>query len=54
MLFNIFTNDLFLISLDSEIWNFADDYTIFADGNELHEIATVQANCWNDSRAMAW
>ena len=44
MLFNIFINDLFLISLDSEICNFADDNTIFSRGNELHEIVTVLEN----------
>ena len=44
MLFNIFINDLFLISLDSEICNFADDNTIFSCGNELHKIATVLEN----------
>ena len=36
MLFNISINDLFLISLDSEICKFADDNTIFSCGNELH------------------
>ena len=41
MLFNIFINDLFLLSLDSEICNFADDNTIFSCGNELHEIVTA-------------
>ena len=44
MLFNIFINDLFLISLDSEICNFADGNTIFSCGNELHEIMTVLEN----------
>ena len=44
MLFNIFMNDLFLITLDSEICNFADDSTIFSCGNDLHEIVTVLEN----------
>ena len=44
MPFNIFINDLFLISLDSEICNFADDNTIFSCGHELHEIVTVLEN----------
>ena len=44
MLFNIFINDMFLISLDSEICNFADDNTIFSCGNELHEIVTALEN----------
>ena len=44
MLFNIFINDLFLISLDSEIYNFSDDNTIFSCGNELHEIVTALKN----------
>ena len=58
MLFNIFVNDLFLISLDSEICNVADDGTIFSCGKELHEIVTVLENdlsiCWNGSNAMVW
>ena len=44
MLFNIFINDLFLISLDSEIGNFADDNIIFSCENELHEIVTALEN----------
>ena len=52
MLFNIFLNDLFLISLDSEICNFADDNTIFSCGNELHEIVTALDN--NLSILLEW
>ena len=44
MLFNSFINDLFLISLDSEICNFADDNTNFSCAIELHEIVTVLEN----------
>ena len=44
MLFKIFINDLFLISLDSEICNFADYNAIFSCGNELHELVTVLEN----------
>ena len=44
MLFNIFINDLFLIDVDSEVCNFADDNTIFSCGNELHEIVTALEN----------
>ena len=38
MLFNIFDNYLLLISLDSENCIFANDKTILACGNYLHEI----------------
>ena len=38
LFFNIFINDLFLMSLESEICNFADDNTIFACGNTIQEI----------------
>ena len=38
LLFNIYTNDLFLMSLEPEICNFADDNTIFACGNTIQEI----------------
>ena len=38
MLFNIFINGLFLIDLESEICNFADDNTIFTRGNNLEEV----------------
>ena len=37
-LFNIFINDLFLLDLESEICNFADDNTIFTRGNNLEEV----------------
>ena len=38
MLFNIIINDLFMIDLESEICNFADDNTIFTRGNNLEEV----------------
>ena len=38
MLLNIFINDLFLIDLESEICNFADDNKIFTRGNNLEEV----------------
>ena len=38
MLFNIFINDLFLIDLESEVCNFADDNIIFARGKNLEEV----------------
>ena len=38
MLFNIFINDLFLIDLQSEICNFADDNTIYARSKTLEEV----------------
>ena len=38
LLFNIFINDLFLIDLESEICNFADDNTIYARSNTLEEV----------------
>ena len=44
LLFNIFINDLFLISLKSEICNFADDNTIFACGNTIQEIVIKLEN----------
>ena len=37
MLFNIFINDLFLVDLESEICNFADDNTIFTRVNNLEK-----------------
>ena len=40
LLFNIFINDLFLMRLDSETCNFADDNTIYSCGLDLHEIVT--------------
>ena len=40
LLFNIFINDLFLMRLDSEICNFADDNRIYSCGLDLHEIVT--------------
>ena len=52
MLFNIIINNLFLISPDSEICDFADVNTIFASGNELHEIATVLRN--DLSKLLEW
>ena len=44
LLFNIFINDLFLMSLKSEICNFADDNTIFACGNTIQEIVIKLEN----------
>ena len=40
MLFNIFINDLFLIKLNSEICNFADDKRLYSCGKDLNEIVT--------------
>ena len=40
LLFNIFINDLFLMKLNSEICNFADDNTIYLCGKDLNEIVT--------------
>ena len=40
LLFNIFINDLFLMGLNSENCNFADDNTIYSCGLDLHEIVT--------------
>ena len=44
LFFNIFINDLFLMSLESEICNFADDNTIFACGNTIQEIVIKLEN----------
>ena len=44
LLFNIFINDLFAMSLESEICNFADDNTIFACGNNIQEIVIKLEN----------
>ena len=44
LLFNIFINDLFAMSLESEICNFADDNTIFACGNNIQEVAIKLEN----------
>ena len=41
LLFNIFTNDVCLINLDSEICNFADDNTLYSCGQDLQEIVNV-------------
>ena len=38
MLFNIFINDLYLMRLDSEILNFADDKNIYSGRLDLQEI----------------
>ena len=38
MLFNIFIIDLFMIDLESEICNFADDNILFTRGNNLEEV----------------
>ena len=44
LLCNIFINDSFLMSLESEICNFADDNTIFACGNTTQEIVIKLEN----------
>ena len=44
LLFNIFINDLFAMNLESEICNFADDYTIFECGNNIQEIVIKLEN----------
>ena len=44
LLFNIFINDLFLSNMSSEICNFADDNTMYASGNDIHEIVMVLEN----------
>ena len=44
LLFNIFINDLFLCNMSSEICNFADDNTVYACGNDIHEIVMVLEN----------
>ena len=52
LLFNIFINDRFLIKLDSEICNFADDNTLYLCGRDLQEIVT---NLENDlSNLLEW
>ena len=38
VLFNIFINDIFLLKLDSDLCNFADDTTLYACGCSLDEI----------------
>ena len=40
LLFNIFINDLCLLRLDSEIFNFADNNTRYSCGLHLHKIVT--------------
>ena len=44
LLFNIFINDVCLINLDSEIYNFADDNTLCSCGHDLQEIVTNLEN----------
>ena len=44
LLFNMFINYLFLHNISSEICNFADDNTIYACGNDIHEIVIVLDN----------
>ena len=52
LLFNIFSNDLFLVKLSSEECNFADDNTIYSCGKDLNEIV---ANLEMDlSRLLKW
>ncbi len=38
ILFNIFINDIFLLKIDSDLCNFADDTTLFACGDSLDKI----------------
>ena len=38
LLFNIFINDMFMIIEQSDIWNFADDNTLYSCGKRLAEI----------------
>ena len=52
LLFNIFINDLFLMSLESEICNFADDNAIFACGNTIKEIVIKLEN--DLGRLLVW
>ena len=40
LLFNIFLNDLFCVELNSEIFNFADDNTVYSCGTGISEIMT--------------
>ena len=40
----MFINDLFLCNMSSEICNFADDNTIYACRNDIHEIVMVLEN----------
>ena len=61
LFFNIFINDSFLMRLESEICNFADDNTIFACGNTIQDIVIKLENDqssirlvlkkWNDSKS---
>ena len=44
LLFNIFINELFLCNMSSEICHFAEDNTIYACGNDMHEIVIVLEN----------
>ena len=44
LLFNVFINYLFAMSLESEICNFADDNNIFACGNNIQEIVIKLEN----------
>ena len=44
MLFNIFIKDLFLIELESEICNFADDNTLRARFKTLEEVINYLEN----------
>ena len=44
LLFNIFTNDLFLINLQSDLCNFADDNTLYACGNSFESVVSKLEN----------
>ena len=40
LLFNIFINDLFLINLQSDLCNFADDNTLYACGHSFESVVS--------------
>ena len=44
LLFNIFINDLFLINLQSDICNFADDNTLYACGHSFESVVSKLEN----------
>ena len=44
VLFNIFINDIFLLKLDSDLCNFADDTTLYACGCSLDQIVPMLEN----------
>ena len=42
--FNILINRLFIFNMSPEIWEFTDDNTIYACGNDIHAIVMVLEN----------